>query len=325
MALPLGALLSAGGSLMSGLFGGGVSQKKIFSRQLQVYLDMLRASDEANRIPHITKSTSSAASAGGVDIKRMRDDAEAAGFNPLTAMRSGLGSLYGWTTNTQSNETYETGHNAGLKAELIAQFLGSGALNSGQGTTGGIGSAVGGALSSLGSALTEDARIAQDQQFQMIKQSAYLKGVLGSGRGTNGSSMFSIPSVISAGRSARTSGANAATTNGTFQVPFMSTPIYLPKSRPASDAENEIGEFGGDLYGMVRAFEILQDPRNVPAFAKALGVSDKTLTGRIDATKDVLRNPSFGNLYSVYKAWSNPGDWDSRFRITVQPHRAPGT
>lgn len=227
----LGPALQFGGSLL-----GGMSANRNFKRQLgqqrDVYQMMYNAAQWAEQQPLIReqRETVTGGTTGDVDFKKAVADSEAAGFNPLTAMRAGLFSNYARTSTNQVTESYEKtiGHNAGLTAQLLGQFLTSGQIFQ-QAPADPWGTA----LQGLGGTLTAMATQNAANEFDMAKQAAYLKGVSNANRPSSFASLFSIPSVISRGVSAKASGvAGTSGAGGTLNLP-----VFGPVNKPAGMAD----------------------------------------------------------------------------------------
>lgn len=194
MGLPLvGALLGGIGSIFSG-FGAKKRQKAEKKMLMGMYADMKAEAQHAENVPLVQTQDST------VDLVAMRKAAEDAGFNAVSALRAGLGSSFARTVSTT------TGHNAGLTANLIGQYLSSG--NTPKEPTNGL-EILGGAVSAGSSIFTDLTNKAIDQQIQMQSQAGYLKGLSNymsmTGNGS-GRAMFSVPSVITAGQAIRSIG-----------------------------------------------------------------------------------------------------------------------
>lgn len=175
----LGALLGAGASLVSGLFGRSDAKKKekAQKKQTQQAIDMAL---EAEKVPVITETSSS------IDIAKMRNEAEKAGFNPLSVLRAGGLSGY---INTYNKVT---GEKAGLAAQLLAGSPVPEPAPS-------LGSVFAGALSTGVSLYNDYAAKVADSNLQRDLQSAYLQGNRSRNAPSSSAAVFGIPRVTSSG------------------------------------------------------------------------------------------------------------------------------
>lgn len=246
----LGAILGGVGSLISGL-GARSSAKKAADRQWNLMKQAITAAGWAEATPH--EQWTSTTETNRIDLKRMRDDAEAAGYNPLSALRSGLASGYG--ISTVDNYMKETGHNAGLSANLTMQAAG---INPVQVPS--MGSIFGGALSAGASIFNDSQAQLRNISAQQMLQSSYLKGVAGRSAPSSAAHMFGVPSVVQAGSALKKSQDGGG---GYLDLPFLGR-WNLGPSSPAQKAEDEVGDVAGSAYGIGRILESFGYNLNTP-------------------------------------------------------------
>lgn len=293
----IGTALSFGGSLISGM-----QQRKSFKEMMGVQRWLLQGMQEAawaaNGVP--LEKWTTGGTTGSVDFAGMVRDAEAAGFNPSSVLRAGGAQLYAKTFT----DTYEkqTGHNAGLAAELLGQVLASGTFAQ-QAPTGGVGEA----LAGLGSNLVDLSKT----NFQQALQAAYLNGFQKTNvKGAATKAMFSVPSVISA--------KSAGNIGGRIQLPFGGA-ISLPQSTKTQVIEDEFGEVASNVYGLIRTWETAQNPKNRKTIASKFGISEEELNVRMQSVKNLIERPGFTNAWNVYKSFTQKSSPGSMFGITVSP------
>lgn len=249
VAIPL-SLIGGGLSALGGIFGGFSAKseaRKARERQLGMYFDAVANAQAAERTPLVKDVTGSSSSSGSVDFAGLVRDAEAAGFNPGSALKAGAAGYYARTVSQTNQHEVTTGHNAGLAAQLIAQMMGVPVPTASSDPWSG-------GLSALGSAIASYGAAQEDRMFQMAKQQSYLNGVLNSGRGAAGQ-MFSVPSVISSGSSSKKVGNYPSSTTKTLasvgkdpakggtvlNIPFLG-PIQVTNRSLAEDVENVFGD-----------------------------------------------------------------------------------
>lgn len=226
----LGALLTGGASLISGLFGRS-SAKKQAKREEQAIAANNKAMAEAARIAEIknealrsfvTKRADAAASlpirtqvetedtsssVGSVDMAGFMAAAEQNGFNPLTFLRSGALSLFAKTTNTNKNKTLSNVWNSqNMEAALAPASLGGFGGGGGYASqpviastrVPGIGEVFGNALTTGVNQYMADASAERQRQHEYDMVTAQLGGAQRPGSLTGGRSFF-VPSVKTSG------------------------------------------------------------------------------------------------------------------------------
>lgn len=258
----LSGALSVGGSLLSG-FGARSSAKKQQDKIRKTYDEInmyrSRAADILESTPHTVDQYTS--SMGNVDFQAFVADARAAGFNPLTAIRAGLGAAYARTMSRV--QTTEYGHNAAAVAELRSpsyEILGQ------IQRVPSAGEAIGGAMSTAGNMLNDYSNKLMDQQLQRDLQASYLSGVAARSAASSSAHMMSVPSMITAGDTIKRLGGSmtlagspsVGTAAGpkTLNLPFLGETKLSDRSS-ADDVEQELGDVASSFYGFGRLLESL--------------------------------------------------------------------
>lgn len=299
------------GALIGGLFGQSDAKKKD------------KAAAKAALVPQVTKNTNSQTQentstqtqtntekAGtSISLTALVAEAEKAGFNPLTALRAGLGGAFSssWGSSssvhkahsvdkvTQKSESSTTGHNA-MAAVPTAPSIGSVVMGAINGT---IDKAVG-----LGA--------------QNSAQNAFLQGV--QSNPTPMSRSFYTPSTISAGPAVQMV-SSPALARGAPIAPTMETPTVTnpyskgnvdPTSRDTAAAEERYGDIVGSIFG---AKKLIDDA--------LYNVTGTTLDDRWAKTTD-LWNAGTAALSSSVKAAQDALDRGAtahaQHSIPLHPH-----
>lgn len=193
----LGALLGAGASLIGGLFGKS-SEKKAAKKQQNQTMQAVQMALEAEKVPVVTttENDNRVDTSSSIDLKRLVKEAEEAGYNPLTALRSGLASGYIKTTTTDKSRNTVT--ETGTKAGLAAQILGNAPAPQKETSMGEI---LAGAFStgvSLYNDAAQKAALATSNDMRSI-QGAYINGVSNRNAPSSSKSVFGIPKITSSG------------------------------------------------------------------------------------------------------------------------------
>lgn len=294
MGLPLvGALLGGVGSLLSG-FGAKSRAKKEKKMLMGMFDQMVADADHAQAVPLVQTQDST------VDLAAMRKAAEGAGFNAVSALRAGLGSAFTRTTSTT------TGHNAGLTAQLIGQYLSSG--NTPKEPASGL-EVMGGALSAGSSIFTDLTNKAIDQGIQQIAQSGYINGLSRSGKGGS-SALFSVPSIITAGAAIKSlggTGPSAASlrTSGPNSIfkPMPDEGPVLQGSKGRGPTLNLPFVGNVNLTNRSSGDDIEEVLGDADALTSVIGGA------RIAESIDLNRRLSFGNVHKAAVGWLSNAAW----------------
>lgn len=253
----LGALISGGASLISGLFGMSSAKKRDREnarRQAEsdarnearvdaMNKDVRARAERAAAVPIITTSKST----GSVDIAAMMAGAEKAGFNPVTWLRNGGMQAYAINNNVQTTENSQL-MDAALAGSTL--FQGSPPTPS---TAPGIGEVIGNALTTGASQWVREAEQDRQNNFQMQLLNAQLTGA--QTRGAGGSRSFYTPTAYLTGTNVKTA-RNSAVLGGKslledLYVPYRDNSatgggrtVWLPNPKIADSEQGVMAGWG---------------------------------------------------------------------------------
>lgn len=227
-----GAILGIGAGLLGGL--GKKSSAKKANKQRQKELNTAIAlAKEAEKVPVVST----------IDLVKMRDEAERAGFNPVAVLRAGLGS--GFSTVT------------GEKAGLAAQIAGGNVPQPTQEPSSL--EVLGGALSTGVSMYQDYAASVANANQQRVIQNGYIKGVNARNSPASGAmSLFAAPRVTSRG------------VEVVSKVPSMSSRDILPRFPDVMS--NDLMGLPRTSNGLGQSKVSLDDDKIVNPFPAWMGV-----------------------------------------------------
>lgn len=309
MAFPLlGIAAGIGGSLLSG-FGAKSREKKQKDMLMAMYNNMIDEARSAASQPMGVETD--------VNLSAMRRAAEAAGFNPVSALRAGLGSAFSRTV------TY--GHNAALIPTLMAQYLSSGNTPKVERSSMEV---MGDAVSTGASLYTDAFNKEMDANLQMQMQQAYLGGLAKAGGLSGGSSarMFSVPSIVRAGSVIKSLGGgsrvgqsgNVISPSGEFKPIGPNGPVLVgPEGVGPTINAPFIGPVtltnrtkGGDVEDIVGDSEMVNTAYIMSWLAESLGIQERLSFGNVHrATVAGVRNAAGAALNDAAMAitqWGVP-------------------
>lgn len=287
----LGSLIGTGISILGGLFGGNSKKKAQEARDKHnveairtanetnnkraedMNADVRARADEAAKVPvetysdSRTENWSKSESAGGFDADAFLAAADKTGINPISMMRSGMGSLFATNTSvgysgSQSTGTTKTYGERAMDAALAGQniYYDSPETLSGDAPQS-TGETIGNALQSAGAAFSDYSA----QQAQNDHQRAMLQDKLnaqasssgsnvstGGGGGGSGSGGAAVTTAGSFGGSAG-SGMSSGGDENEGGVTIGGVEIEnAPGWSDAQTIEDEYGDVAGSAYGAAR-------------------------------------------------------------------------